>query len=122
MMNKKYIPKQQHLVTLRRISECEQEVHKSYTELESAYYGYGPTPSYHWRDQQLSWISYHQDYIDDLLAFVSKYESQQHKLQTLKKCKSKKPLGWHNIDPDEIDFDDIDSPNFFELEFINPNN
>jgi len=119
-MNKQYILKRDYLEALKIISECQQEIQNQYSKLDEAYYGFGPYPSNDWRDTVLGWIDFHRDSLTEADNLRVRYESKQHKLQTLKECKSKKPLGWHDIDPDDIDFDDIDSPNFFEVQFSNP--
>ena len=120
MMNKKYIQHSDYIEALKIISECEQEKIRHLCLLDEAYYGFGPCPSDDWQDMVLSWMKFENECINEYQEIRARYEFQQHKIQTLKECKSRKPLGWQDLDPDDIDFDDIDSPNFFDIEFPNP--
>ena len=120
MMNKQYIQHTDYIEALKIISECEQEILTHSRLFDEAFYGFGPCPSDNWLDKTLGWIDFHKHCLTEYQEIRARYESEQHRLQTLKECKSKKPLGWHDIDPDDIDFDDIDSPNFFDVQFANP--
>ena len=120
MMNKQYIQHTVYLEALQAICECEEEILTHTRLLDEAFYGFGPSPSAEWEQTTLCWIDFHKYCLAEFGEVRVRYESEQHKLRTLKECKSKKPLGWHDIGPDDIDFDDIDSPNFFDVQFANP--
>tara|TARA_R100000278_G_scaffold22652_1_gene21188 strand:+ start:534 stop:902 length:369 start_codon:yes stop_codon:yes gene_type:complete len=120
MMNKKYIQHSDYIEALKTISESEQDKVSHIRLLDEAFYGFGPCPSDDWFDMVLSWVAFEDHCITESQEIRTRYESEQYKLQTLKECKSKKPLGSYDLDPDDIDFDDIDSPNFFDIEFPNP--
>jgi hypothetical protein len=120
MMNKQYIPKRKYLETLENISKFQEEIKNRTQLLDEAYYGFGPSPSFVWCYRVESCLSIYKYCLKEEEILRGRYESEQYKHETIEECRSKKPLGWHDLDPDDIDFDDIDSPNFFDVQFANP--